>query len=108
MTELLDPNVKVHGDAADKKETLPNAIAILVLGILSIQLSFAWGIPGLICSLIALSKWKSRSQLYQESPDRYSNWSYRCAKIGNTCAIVGVVLSSIIILVLLFLLAANI
>ena len=106
MTELLDPNVKGNTDVGENKEALPNGIAILVLGILSIQLSFAWGITGLICSLITLSKWKSRNQLYLEDPDRYANWSYRCAKIGNTCAIVGVILSSIITLVMLFLLVA--
>ena len=104
--ELIDPTIRSTSSANEKKETLPNAIAILVLGILSIQLSFAYGIPGLICGIIALSKWKSRKQLYLEDPDHYAHWSYKVAKIGNTCAIIGVSLSALIMLIMVMVIVA--
>lgn len=70
---------------------LPNATAILVLGILSIVICFITGI-------IALVMAKKEMALYNENPGMYSAASYSNIKTGRICAIIGIVLQGVGIL----------
>jgi len=70
---------------------LPNATAILVLGILSIVICFITGI-------IALVMAKKEMALYEANPGMYSAASYSNVKTGRICAIIGIVLQGIGIL----------
>ncbi len=67
---------------------LPNATATLVLGILSIVVCF-------ICGIIALIISNKDVSLYRNNPELYSEASYNSIKAGRICAIVGIALQLI-------------
>ena len=68
---------------------LPNATATLVLGIVGIIGCFCYGVPGLVCSVIALVLGNRDIRLYNANPGYYTPGSYSNVKAGKTCAIVG-------------------
>ncbi len=76
---------------------LPNATAVLVLGILSIVICFITGI-------IALVMAKKDLELYNANPGMYNPASLSNIKTGKICAIIGIVLQSIAILVYIIIL----
>lgn len=76
---------------------LPNATATLVLGIISIVGCILYGIPGLICGIIALVMHKKDKVTYLSNPTRFQQ-SYQQAKAGYVCAIIGTILSSLYVL----------
>ena len=80
------------------QQKLPNATGTLVLGILSIVGCICYGLVGLICGIIALIISKEANALLKANPDGYSNSGNH--KAGRICAIIGVSLSAIYILVL--------
>lgn len=71
---------------------LPNATAVLVLGILSIVVCFITGI-------IALVMAKKDLALYEANPGMYNPASLSNIKTGRICAIIGLVLWGLGILV---------
>ncbi|MGK4568733.1 CCC motif membrane protein [Flavobacterium sp. 3HN19-14] len=83
-----------------EKQKLPNATAVLVLGILSIVTCCCYGIFGLLFSIIALVLAKKDMKLYQENPELYSN--YKNLNTGRIISIVGLVLSIVFILYVAF------
>jgi hypothetical protein len=78
---------------SQKEIALPNATAILVLGIISIVGCCCYGIVGIVCGIIALVMGNSSMKLYQEDSGRYSLSSYQNVKIGRICAIIGLIFS---------------
>ncbi len=85
-----------------EKRSLPNATAVLVLGILSIITCCCYGIIGLILGIIAIILAKKDLALYKENPDLYVNFSN--LKTGRILAIIGVVLSAIYIVYMIVIL----
>lgn len=81
------------------QQKLPNATATLVLGIVSIVGSCCYGIPGIICGIIALVISKKAKDLLKETPNGYSDAGN--LKAGRVCAIIGLSLSAAYILVIL-------
>lgn len=79
-----------------EKQKLPNATAVLVLGILSLVSCCCFGIFGFIFSVIALLLAKKDLKLYQENPQNYTNYSN--LKTGRIIAIIGLVLSTLFML----------
>src|SRR5690606_35488801 len=80
---------------------LPNATAILVLGIISIFGSCCfYGIVGLSCGIIALVLAKKSTSLYKQNPNTYTNYSN--VNTGRILAIIGIILSLLIIIVIIF------
>lgn len=80
-------------------ETLPNASAVLTLGILSLVLfCCCGGFIGLILSIIALVLANKSIQLYEANPHNYSLVSYNNIKNGRLCAIIGLVLNGLMII----------
>ena len=80
------------------QQALPNSTGVLVLGILSIVFFLCYiciGIIGLTLGIIALVMAKKASAIYLESPDQYTSASYDNMKAGKICAIIGICLSSI-------------
>jgi hypothetical protein len=73
-----------------RQEPLPNATAILVLGILSILVCQLLGIAALIMANNSLA-------LYRQNPERYSESSYNNVKAGKICGIIGIVLIAVFI-----------
>ncbi len=74
---------------------LPNASAVLVLGIISIALCWCAGIVGLICGIIALVLANKANAIYQINPNSFTQSSYKNMKAGKICAIIGTILSSL-------------
>lgn len=73
------------------QQKLPNATAVLILGIVSIIGCCCYGLPGLVAGIIALVLAKKDGELYRKNPALYSNYSQLNA--GKIMAIIGIVLS---------------
>lgn len=86
-------------------QTLPNATAVLVLGIISIVSCCFYGIPGFVCGIIALVLAKKDMLLFRASPSAYTRGSYNNLKAGRVCAIIGIILSAIMLLYVIVILA---
>ncbi len=71
---------------------LPNATAVLVLGIVSILLCCCYG-GGLVTSIIALVLAGKDTNRYIANPTMYTLGSYSNLKAGKICAIIALVLS---------------
>ena len=79
----------------NNQEKVPNSVAVLVLGILSIVCCFCYGIIGLALGIIALVLAKKGKQLYEENPSNYTDGSFGNLKAGRVCAIIGTILSAV-------------
>lgn len=79
-----------------EKQNLPNATAVIILGILSILTCCCFGIIGLIFGIIALFLAKKDMKTYRENPELYANYSN--LNTGRIIAIIGVVLSGLTLL----------
>jgi M penetrans paralogue family 26 len=77
---------------------LPNATAVLVLGILSIVICF-------ICGIIALVMANKDMALYKNNPGLYTEASYNNIKAGRICAIIGIALQAVAIIVYILIIA---
>ena len=99
--DLLDPEVK-DSTSTIVGDKLPNANAILTLGILSIVGCLFYYIPGLICGIIALSMYPKVKRQYLQDPSRYEA-SFKNAKGGYVCAIIGTSLAALGVLALIIL-----
>lgn len=82
------------------QQSLPNATAVLVLGILSLVTCFCYGVPGMICGVIALILYSKDKKLYLANPQLYNNYSN--LNTGRILAIVGLVLSILFLAFIIF------
>lgn len=83
-------------------KNLPNATAVLVLGICSIFPGcFCYGIVGIVCGIIALVLAKKDLALYAANPGNYIEGSLKNLKAGRVCGIIGLCLSSLYIIFLI-------
>jgi len=80
---------------------LPNATAVLVLGILSIPACCCYGV-GVIPAIIALILARSASKRYLAEPDKYLQSSYSNLTTGNICAWIGLVISIISVIFIIW------
>ena len=97
LDELLDPGFKTSSNQGGNSgfgDKLPNANATLTLGIISIVGCFLYALPGLICGIIAMAIHRRDRELYKSDPVRYEQ-SYKNAKAGFICAIIGTSLSAV-------------
>ena len=103
LDDLLDPGVKDTTNSSQNVvgSALPNATATLALGIISIVGCFLYAILGLICGIIAVAIHSKDKKLYQSDPARFEV-SYKNAKAGFICAIIGLSLSALYLILLIF------
>ena len=87
------------------QQQLPNATAILVLGIISIALCWCYGVIGITLGIIALVMSGKTMALYKSTPDAYTIGSYNNAKAGRICAIVGLSLSALYLIFIIIYIA---
>lgn len=80
---------------------LPNSSAVLVLGILSIISCICYGVFGIVLSIIALVLASKDNNLYLSDPKQYSINSYNNLKAGKVCAIIGLSLSAVFVLIII-------
>ena len=74
-------------------EKLPNATAVLILGICS--LVFGCLFAGLICGIIGLALAKKPMQMYLQNPQKYMN--YGALNAGRIMSISGVIFGALAI-----------
>ena len=86
-----------------EKQKLPNATAVLILGIFSILTCCCYGVLGIISGIVALVLVKKDLALYKENPELYSN--YGNLNTGKILAIIGIVLSAIYLIFVVYLFA---
>src|SRR6056297_561906 len=84
------------------QQPLPNASAVLVLGILSIVTCWCYGFIGLVLGIIGLVLSGKPLKLYKEDPELYTESSYKNVKAGRICSIIGLSISGLFILIGLF------
>ncbi len=94
--DLITPNTNFGG-----QQPLPNATGALVLGIISIVGSFCYGVPGLVCGIIGLVLANKDRKLYNSAPELYSAASYGTSNGGRVCSIIGIVISSLFLLLII-------
>jgi hypothetical protein len=80
--------------------SLPNANAVLVLGILSIPACCCYGI-GIVPAIIALFLARAASKQYLSEPEKYIPSSYKNLTTGNICAWIGLIISTIFVIILI-------
>ena len=80
------------------QQSLPNATIVLILGILSIVTCCCYGVIGLILSIVALILSKKDRALYAANMSFYTESSFKNLNAGRVCAIVGLILSILLIL----------
>ena len=74
------------------QQPLPGASTVLTMGILSIVLTLVCCGPfGAIFSIIGLAKAKTATQLYEQSPENYTDYSN--VKTGKILSYVGLALA---------------
>jgi hypothetical protein len=73
---------------------LPNATAVLVLGIVSIVVCLCYSIPGIVCGIIAVVLSSKDMRLYNADPSLYTPGSFSNLKSGRICGIIGLSLSA--------------
>lgn len=97
--EELDDNLEINNLGTKK---VPNNVGILVLGICSIFPGcICYGIPGIICAIIALALSSKANKLIQDNPGLYDEGSKQLVKAGRICAIIGLCLSILFFLVII-------
>jgi len=75
------------------QQKLPNATAVLVLGIVSIVGCCCYGVLGVIAGIVGLVLHKKDNELYQKDPALYSD--YNNLNTGRILCIIGLVISSL-------------
>lgn len=78
-------------------KSLPNATAVLVLGILSIVTFWIYGVLGVIMAIIALVLHKNDKKVYDQNRMAYQQ-AFDTSNAGKICAIIGLVLSGLVFL----------
>lgn len=79
-----------------QKQQLPNSTLVLIFGILSIVGCCCWGIVGLVFGIIAVVMAQKATELYNANPEIYTGYSN--VKTGKILAIIGIVLSTLMVL----------
>ncbi|MEM7187311.1 MAG: CCC motif membrane protein [Bacteroidota bacterium] len=86
-----------------EQQKLPNSTLILVFGIVSIVTCCCYGILGLIFGIIAMVMAKKATAVYMENPEQYSG--YQNVKTGKILAIIGIILSSLYLIYVIWIFA---
>lgn len=83
-------------------QKLPNATAVLVLGIFSILACCFYGI-GIVLGIVALVLAKKDITLYKQNPNIFDNYSV--LNTGRILAIIGIVISALYLILIVWLIA---
>ncbi|GAB5418820.1 MAG: hypothetical protein Crog4KO_02000 [Crocinitomicaceae bacterium] len=102
--DILESELKDINSGGGGNGQLPNAVATLVLGIVSIVGCLFYGLPGLICGVIGLSLHSKDKKLYNSNKAKYES-SYKMANAGYICAIIGTSLSALYFIIIVFVFA---
>lgn len=82
-------------------QPVPNSVGVLVLGILSIVFCWCYGILAVIMGIIALVLAGQAERAYMENPQMYTLSSYKNMRAGKICAIIGLSLGSLYMIIII-------
>jgi len=80
-------------------QAVPNSVGALVLGILSIVFCWCYGLLAVILGIIAIVLASQGEKAYIANPQAYTVSSYNNLKAGRVCAIIGLSLGGIVIII---------
>lgn len=89
-----NPKSQYYNDFGQPAPSLPNATAVLVLGILSLIGCCCYGLLGIILGTIALVLAKKDKELLARNPNLFSQSSVQNLNTGRICAIIGLSISA--------------
>ncbi len=95
----MDNQINQQNYGNQIQQPIPNSTAVLVLGIVSIIGCFCYGVVGTICAIIAIILAGNGKKLYEQNMSAYTEASYKNLKAGKVCAIIGLVMSILTILI---------
>ena len=72
---------------------IPNASAVLILGIIALIISFFNSLVGIVAGIVSLVMARNAERLYSDTPRLYTMSSYSNIRSGRTCAIIGIVIA---------------
>ena len=105
MTDLNSQSEQQYQQQQFQQQVaLPNASAVLILGIISIIACCCYG-GGLILGVIALVLASKDMNRYAMNPSMYTIGSYNNVKNGRICAIIAVVFSVLYIILMVVMIA---
>jgi len=98
----------VHITPEPTKIQLPNSTGILAMGIISIVCfcCLAAGLVGITLGILALVMGNKALKEYAVSPEKYTEKSYKNAKSGRICGIIGLSIGGLWIMAVLAFLSA--
>ena len=99
--EIQETNTNSNNNNNTLIGSVPNSTATLVLGILSIVFCWCYGIPGTVLGIIALVISKKGKLEYDANPTNFTKSSYSNMKAGRVCAIIGLSISSVYLIIFL-------
>jgi len=70
-----------------RQKELPDATAVLILGILS--LVFCWFV-GFVLGIVAVALASGARRVYYANPDEFTESSFRNLQVGRVCGIIGI------------------
>ena len=79
-----------------ENQKLPNATAVLILGIFSILTCCCYGIFSIILGIVGLVLANKDAKLYDQNPTLYEN--YNNLKIGKVLNIIGLVIGALFLI----------
>lgn len=85
----------------------PKASSIQTLGIMGLIFTFLFWIVGLVLNIIALSQAGNALSEINANPGKYSQASVSKVKAGRTCAIIGLSVLGLVLVIVLLAVAAN-
>lgn len=85
-------------------QKLPNATAVLVLGIVSIVTCCCYGVIGLIAAIVGLILANKDMALYRQNPAEYNNYSN--LNVGRILCIVGIILNVLSVVYFIYIISA--
>jgi hypothetical protein len=80
------------------QQTVPNSVAVLVLGIISIVMCWCYGFVSIILAIVAIVLAGQGEKIYQANPQQFSIASYKNLRAGKICAIIGLSLGALILI----------
>lgn len=89
MDDLIDRGGNTQNSSPGN---LPHANAVLALGIISIATFWLYGVPGIVCGIIAIVLHRKNRAVYLTDPAHHDA-AYKNSKAGNICGIIGLSLS---------------
>lgn len=111
MVEFQNPdafdNLGAGNHSNAPQQAAPNAVAVMVLGILSILGLFCYGVIGLILAIIALALAVEPTRKNRLEPGRFTESSMSQVKAGKICSWITIgILGVFVLIFLMFGLAA--